>query len=68
VAEVLDRWPGEDYCYYRVRATDGAFYILRHDERDDSWRIAAFSRGDPLPPERTPQVADPARPVRGQPH
>jgi hypothetical protein len=42
VAEVLDRWPGEDHCYFRVAASDGAIYILRHDEDADSWCIHFF--------------------------
>jgi hypothetical protein len=68
VAEVLDRWPGGDYCYFRVRTLDGAFYILRHDERDDSWLISVFSVGDPLPPQETPPLAGLARRVRGDFH
>jgi len=30
VEEVLDRWYGPDYTYFRVRASDGHCYILRH--------------------------------------
>jgi hypothetical protein len=51
VAEVLDRWPGEGYCYFRVRTLEGALYILRHDELDDSWQISVYRRGDPPPGE-----------------
>jgi hypothetical protein len=47
----LDRWPGEGYCYFRVRTLEGALYILRHDELDDSWQISVYRRGDPLPGE-----------------
>jgi hypothetical protein len=42
VAEILDRWPGDDHCYFRVAADDGTVYILRHDEHEDSWRIHFF--------------------------
>ena len=39
VSAVLDRWPGNEITYYRVRTPDGVEYILRCDERDGSWRI-----------------------------
>lgn len=42
VAEVVDRWPGDGYEYLRVRTTDAEIYILRHDEREDSWEIVVF--------------------------
>ena len=45
VAEVIDRWPGEGYCYFRVRARDGAIFILRHDEREKRWQISVFESG-----------------------
>jgi hypothetical protein len=42
VLEVDDWWPGEDHCYFRVRASDGAMYILRHNESADSWELVFF--------------------------
>lgn len=45
IAQVVDRWPGEGYCYFRVRTREGAFFLLRHDEAEDRWRIAAFESG-----------------------
>ncbi len=42
VTEIVDRWPGEGYCYFRVIADDGSVYILRHDEGSDSWLIHLF--------------------------
>lgn len=42
VSEIVDRWPGDDYCYFRVLADDGSVYILHHDEGADSWRIHFF--------------------------
>jgi hypothetical protein len=45
VAEVLDRWPGTDYSYVKVRGADGALYILRHDESGDRWQLVQFIRG-----------------------
>jgi hypothetical protein len=42
VSEVQDRWysPGADY--FRVRADDGNYYVLRHDARLDAWTLDAF--------------------------
>ena len=39
VEEVLDRWHGPDYRYFKVRASDGNLYILRHDETGDRWEL-----------------------------
>ena len=37
VAEVLDRWYGVGYSYFKVRLEDGAAWLLRFDEWDDRW-------------------------------
>ncbi len=46
VVEVLDQWYDPDAIYFRVRATDGNFYILRHhqDPNDDRWTLESFRR------------------------
>ncbi len=46
VDEVEDRWYSPDATYFRVRATDGNFYVLRHDERRDFWTLDAFRRAE----------------------
>jgi hypothetical protein len=42
VAEVEDRWYSPGVIYFRVRANDGNFYVLRHDEGLDVWTLDAF--------------------------
>ena len=42
VVELIDHWPGETYCYFRVRARDGGVYILRHEEAANRWEIHSF--------------------------
>lgn len=42
VVEVEDRWYEPDASYFRVRAEDRNFYILRHDEPQDIWTLDAF--------------------------
>lgn len=42
VADVEDRWYSPDAIYFRVRADDGNFYVLRHDEGRDVWTLDAF--------------------------
>ena len=44
VADVLDRWDGDDHRYFRVCTEDGAVYILRQDLRDDRWWIQFYQR------------------------
>ncbi len=43
VREVLDRWPGEDYLYLKVRADDGGIYILRRQEEAAGWELVVYS-------------------------
>lgn len=42
VDEVEDRWYEPEAVYFRVRADDGNYYVLRHDQYADSWRLDAF--------------------------
>jgi hypothetical protein len=39
VREILDRWLGEDYAYFKVTDADGVRYILRRDDRHDRWEL-----------------------------
>lgn len=45
VAEILDRWLAPDHRYFKLRSTDGAVYILRHDEALGIWEITSFQAG-----------------------
>lgn len=42
VADIIDRWDGEDHRYFRVRCDDGSTYILRQDLADASWRLQFY--------------------------
>lgn len=44
VEEIVDRWKGEDYRYFKVLGDDGARYILRHDGITDIWELTMFDR------------------------
>ena len=44
VVETIDRWPGPDYYYFKVKGGDGNLYILRLDEASDSWELTMFQR------------------------
>jgi len=44
VIEVRDRWHGPDHRYFRVLASDGDVYVLRHDERVGEWTLGAYRR------------------------
>lgn len=50
---VEDQWYSPGAIYFRVRATDGDYFVLRHDEAQDVWRVDAFrsSRERPALPE-----------------
>jgi len=42
VSELDGRWYSPAASYFRVRAEDGNFYVLRHDEAQDSWTLDGF--------------------------
>jgi hypothetical protein len=44
VGELVDRWLSPEHRYFKVKATDGDFYILRHDEARGIWELGAFTR------------------------
>ena len=46
VEEVVDRWYDPDAIYFRVRADDGATYILRHVDGSEALDPEAY-RADP---------------------
>ena len=51
VGEILDRWPGADYRYFKVKGEDANVYILRFDERHAEWDLTMFqSLRAPAPP------------------
>ncbi len=39
VAEVVDRWYGEDHSYFKLIADDGNLYVIRHDRAADAWEL-----------------------------
>lgn len=42
VQTVEDKWYSPDATYFKVAASDGNVYVLRHDEHRDVWSIDAF--------------------------
>jgi hypothetical protein len=42
VQELDGRWYSPAASYFRVRADDGNYYVLRHDEAQDFWTLDGF--------------------------
>ena len=42
VQEIMDQWYGPASVYFKVRASDGNFYILQHAAATDSWSLESF--------------------------
>jgi hypothetical protein len=36
------QWYSPEASYFRVRADDGNYYVLRHDEAQDFWTLDGF--------------------------
>lgn len=45
VVSLLDRWLAPEHRYFKVAASDGNTYILRHDETRAEWELGAFRQG-----------------------
>ena len=46
VREIEDQWYSPSSQYFRVRASDGNIYVLRHDQEKGAWTLDAFRRPD----------------------
>ena len=44
VAEVLDAWLAPDYRYFKLKGADGDTYLVRHDERSNTWELTCSER------------------------
>ena len=44
VREIEDQWYSPSAQYFRVRASDGDMYVLRHDEENGIWSLDAFRK------------------------
>jgi hypothetical protein len=42
VAEVVDAWLAPDHRYFKLRGEDRNLYLVRHDERSDTWELTMF--------------------------
>jgi hypothetical protein len=47
LVELIDSWLGPDHRYFKMRAEDGATYILRHDEPSGRWEIILYQAPGP---------------------
>jgi hypothetical protein len=45
VVAIADRWLAPDYRYFRVAASDGNTYVVRHDELSGEWTLGAYRKG-----------------------
>jgi len=44
IADILDRWLGDEYDYYKIRDPNGDTFILRRDTDDRTWEIWMYQR------------------------
>ena len=43
VKELLDRWYGEDYDYFKLLADDLSTYVLKYHRLNDYWELVFYS-------------------------
>jgi len=46
ILENIDQWHGPDYRYFKVRGSDGNFYMLRHNEIRATWELTMYELAD----------------------
>ncbi|NUZ07842.1 hypothetical protein HQN59_18925 [Schlegelella sp. ID0723] len=44
VRGIVDRWFGATQRWFKVDADDDQLYVLRHDEAEGQWELAALTR------------------------
>lgn len=44
VIDLVDRWHGPDYRYFKVTADDGNIYILKYSDSRDEWELEYFMK------------------------
>lgn len=44
ITDVEDQWYSPSSQYFRVLASDGNIYVLRHDQEKDVWTLDAFRK------------------------
>ena len=42
VADVVDAWLAPDYRYFKLRGDDDNTYLVRNDERSNTWELTMF--------------------------
>jgi hypothetical protein len=45
VVDVVDAWLAPEYRYFKLRGADGNTYLVRHDERSNTWELTLFRAG-----------------------
>ena len=50
IVEIVDQWYGLDYCYFKVKGSDGNLYILRFDGGRAEWELTMFQNPDAASP------------------
>ena len=46
IEAVVDRWYGEQACYFRVLGSDENSYILKGPLEDGTWELVSFTHKD----------------------
>ena len=46
IAEIIDRWLAPRQRYFKFRTTDGALWIIRHDNQTGQWELTFFKNDD----------------------
>ncbi len=50
VNKIIDRWRDPDCDYFKLKASDNATYILKHDFSTDAWEVVFYkSTSDSAP-------------------
>lgn len=42
VTEVVDAWLAPEHRYFKLSGGDGNTYLVRHDERSNTWELTMF--------------------------
>ena len=48
IREIVDRWLSPDHRYFKIRGSDDATYIIRHDTANWQWELVFYQSGEEI--------------------
>jgi hypothetical protein len=48
IRKIVDRWLSPDHRYFKIRGSDDATYIIRHETANWQWELVFYQSGEEI--------------------